>query len=276
MLFSKKTIIHKNVLGVLLVNGTDNYRELYNLPENCSEGVIIKNILDKSPIKKFVEPGDLICSFHDGEKDYKIDNYGETNVEWETGMVSLDQLVKRCIPKEKVKIKIFSVKSNTVNEHIFNLKTFDEVYPIKKNFSYIDQMQYEVIGGMIFMDLSINHLMIPQFQNLTLLIRNGGIFKPQLLITHIFPNSEIAKTSSIYSGTLVKSVNNVTVNSLTTLRKALKKPIIKNGHQFIIIENQFDDKVILNIKDMLDEENKLTDNYKYNSSSIIDYFINLF
>ena len=49
-------------------------------------------------------------------------------------MVSLDQLVKRCIPKEKVKIKIYSVNSNKVNEYIFNLKTFDEVYPIKKIF----------------------------------------------------------------------------------------------------------------------------------------------
>ena len=39
-------------------------------------------------------------------------------------------------------------------------------------------MQYEVIGGMIFLDLSINHLMIPQFQHLTVLIRNGAIFKP--------------------------------------------------------------------------------------------------
>ena len=39
-------IIHKNVLGILLVNGNDNYNEMYDIKGICKEGQIIKKILE--------------------------------------------------------------------------------------------------------------------------------------------------------------------------------------------------------------------------------------
>ncbi|MDA7573837.1 S1C family serine protease [bacterium] len=276
MMTSNNKIINKNVLGVLLVNGNDNYRDLYNVPIGCDEGVIVKDVLKNSPLKKVLKKGDLICSFHNGDNYYDIDNYGETSVEWETGKISLDQLVKRCIPNQQVKITYFSHSTGNIKEKQFNLKTYNEVYPIKKNFSYIDSLDYEVFAGLIVMDLTINHLMMPQFRNLTNLIHNGEIFKPQLLITHIFSNSEVALSSSLSAGSLIKTVNGKHVSSLDEFREALMKPIKKNNKQFIIIENQNNDNAIVNIENLIQEEIKLNKTYNYEQSSIIDHFINIF
>ena len=126
------------------------------------------------------------------------------------------------------------------------------------------------------MDLSINHLLLPQFRNLTNLIHTGDIFKPQLLITHIFSNSDIALTSSLSAGSLIKTVNGVNVNNLESFRKAILTPIKKNGKQFIIIENQNNDNAIINTKSLIKEEEKLNNTYNYEQSSIIDHFVNLF
>lgn len=276
MFLSSKQIIHKNVLGVLLVNGNDNYRDMFNIPDDCAEGVIVKDVLKNSPLKGIIEKGDLICSFHNGENNYKLDNYGETNVEWEIGKVSLDQIVKRCVPNQKVKITFFSIKKDKIYDKIFNLKTYSEVYPIKKNFSYIDKLDYEIIGGMIVMELSVNHLTIPNFSHLATLILSGDIFKPQLLITHIFPNSELALSSTIRAGTLIKKVNNIKVKTLAEFREAIKKPISKYGNKFITIENKSNDKAIINTKDLIKEEGKLQDIYNYENNSVVDHFINIF
>ena len=276
MMKSKTKIIQKNVLGTLLVNGTRNYRELYSIPDNCAEGVVVKDILKNSPLFNVIKAGDMICSFNNGKKEYKLDYFGETNVEWETGKVPLDHLVKRCIPKQKVEIKYFSLKDEKIKKHKFNLKTYDEIYPIKKIFPYIDKVDYEIFAGMIVMDLTLNHLMMPQFIHLTNLINTGEIFKPQLVITHIFPNSKIAEYNTIAPYSLVTRVNNKIVNSLEKFRQAIKKPIKKNNNYYIIIETMDKNKVILNTKELIKQEKKLSKDYNYENSSIIDYLINLF
>ena len=63
MLSSKQKIIHKNVLGVLLVNGTDNYKELYGGKNECKEGIIVKRVIKSSPLEGLLNDGDVICSF---------------------------------------------------------------------------------------------------------------------------------------------------------------------------------------------------------------------
>ena len=45
MINSGKKIIYKNVLGILLVNGNDNYKEMYNVNISNIKGQIIKKIL---------------------------------------------------------------------------------------------------------------------------------------------------------------------------------------------------------------------------------------
>ena len=170
MIHSKSKIIHKNVLGVMLVNGTDNYRELYGGEDECREGLVIKRVINKSPLEGLVNDGDVICSFFDGNNEYKLDYFGETTVPWESGKVPLDHLVKRCLPRQAVSMSVWSIKKQKTHRIDFKLKTFEELYPVKRIFPHIDKIDYEVFGGMIVMNLTLNHLVLPQFSHLIYII----------------------------------------------------------------------------------------------------------
>lgn len=269
MINSTKKIIHKNVLGVLLVNGTDNYKELYGGEKECKQGIVIKRVIKKSPLENLVNDGDVVCSFNDGDNTYEIDYFGETTVPWETGKVPLDHLVKRCTPKKAVSMNIWSIKDSKIKNVKFNLKTFDELYPVKRIFPHLDKIDYEIFGGMIVMNLTLNHLLLPEFSHLIYIIKNEEIFKEQLLITHVFPNSKIAEYNTIPSYSLIGKINNIKVSNLAQFRDAIKKPISKNGKTFVTIETDTKDKVILNTDELVKQEKELIDMYKYSPSSLI-------
>ena len=59
----------------------------------------------------------------------------------------------------------------------FKLKTFDELYPVIKIFPHLDKVDYEIFGGMIVMNLTLNHLVMPEFRHLIYIVRNEQIYK---------------------------------------------------------------------------------------------------
>lgn len=138
------------------------------------------------------------------------------------------------------------------------VKTFEDIYPVKKLFFPLSKIDYEIYAGFIVMDLTTNHLSLPEFRHLLYIIRNQEIYKNQLVITHIFPSSKISEYNSISEFTLVKKVNNKDVDSLESFRKAIKKPIVSGKSKFFTMETSGYDRVILS----LDEIKRETDNIK--------------
>ena len=116
-------------------------------------------------------------------------------------------------------MKIWSIKESKIKNISFKLKTFDEIYPVKRIFPHIDKIDYEIFGGMIVMNLSLNHLLLPQFSHLIYIVKNEQIYKEQLLITHIFPNSKIAEYNTINPYSLVSKINGIKVRNLKSLEK---------------------------------------------------------
>ncbi len=269
MINPKNKLIQKNVLGLVLTNGTQNYNNFHNIySKKCSDGLVVHKIIKKSPLKNILSPGDLLCSFKINNKIYNIDNFGEIEVPWEIGKISVDKLIKRCIPRQSIGVNFFSIKNNSFMNKNFKLKTYDEVYPIKKLFFPIDKLDYEIFAGMIVMDLTLNHLALKQYSHLGIIIINGQIFEPQLVITHIFPNSKISEYNSISPYTLIKKVNNKKVSNLKDFRKNISKPLVKNNKKYIIIENQNDESVILNTDEIKQQELELTKDFNYNQSNL--------
>ena len=52
-----------------------------------------KKILSKSPLKKYLKEGDVICSINDGNKTYDLDYYGESNEKDYAGKISLTNAI---------------------------------------------------------------------------------------------------------------------------------------------------------------------------------------
>lgn len=258
MMEDKGKIIYKNVLGTLFVNSTDNYKELYGYSGNCREGIIIKKVLEQSPLFGKVEEGDVICSVNNGKKTYKLDYYGESSEKGRAGKISLSDIIKRCRPYQEILLTVWSLKKKKTRNVKVKVKTFEDIYPVKKLFFPLSKIDYEVYAGFIVMDLTTNHLSLPEFRHLLYIIRNQEIYKNQLVITHIFPSSKISEYNSISEFTLVKKINNKDVDSLESFRKAIKKPVVSGKSKFFTMETSGYDRVILS----LDEIKRETDNIK--------------
>lgn len=269
MIRSKNKIIHRNVLGALIVNGYENYNTINNVSSKCPQGVIIKQIVEKSPLYNLAEEGDIICSVNDGINEYQLDYFGESDVEWLNTKTSLSQLIRRCKPKQKISMNIYSLKQNRLKTIRYRLKLFNEIYPVKNLFTNIDKFEYEVFGGMILMNLTMNHLVNPEYRHLSYLIKNNQIYKPQLVISHIFPSSKLAETEAIQPYTLINKVNNIKVRCLDDFREAIFKPLKKNNKYYISIENDDNDRIILKLDDILEERNRLRV-YQVKSSELLD------
>ena len=267
MLKSKTKIIHKNVLGILLVNGNDNYNEMYDIEGECKEGQIIKNILDKSPLKDFANVGDILCKVDN----YKVDYYGEVSVEWEDGKVPLTYLIKRAKPKGLINIVIYSIKDKVEKTKKIKLRGFDEIYPVRQIFTHIEKKDFEVFAGLLVMPLNLDHI-VQSFEYLVHLVINEKIYRPYLVITHTFENSKISEYNTISKGSLIDKVNGKKVRTLKEYRTAIKSPIIKNDKKFLIIETTSKDRVILNLDDIMIQEKKLMNIYGYNKSLSYKHF----
>lgn len=256
-------IIYKNVLGIVFSKNTDNYLNFFvtNEFQNLT-GVIITKILNNSPLFKKIEVDDLLCSITHNNNTYEIDNYGEITVNWVIGKITIDKLIKRFLNNEEITVHFYSHKEEKMKKEIMNLIPYDKLYPIKKLFFPVDSLDYEIFAGVIFMDLTINHLSLEKFSHLGTLLLNDEIYNPQLVITHIFPNSIISKTSNLTNFSLVKKINNMKVSSLVQLREAIKHPVCNKKGLFIIIENNLFERVILDCQEIIDEVEKLNKQYK--------------
>ena len=188
MLEGKHNIIHKNALGIILVNGNNNYRRLHSIKKSCIEGQILKKILKESPLKSFAKEGDILCTIND----YKIDYYGEISVSWEDGKVPFDYIVKRSPPLGEIKVQIYSIKLNKTITKKIRLKSFSSIYPIRQLFTHIEKIDYEVFAGLVVMNLNLDHI-FKSFPHLSYLVFHKKIYNPVIVITHIFENSDISK-----------------------------------------------------------------------------------
>jgi S1-C subfamily serine protease len=269
MMNSSNKIIYKNVLGLLYGNGTDTYKALHKIPSVYKGGIVIKKIVPKSPLSKFAKDGDVIIKLDNGTDTYTFDHYGETDVEWEYGKVPLDHIVKRCQPKQYITITIWSIKNNKIIKKRVKLSTFDELYPIRNILPPLYMPDYEVFGGIVVVDLTLNHLLLEPFKKLHYIVQNHQIYKKHLVITHIFPNSTISEYNTIQAQSLVKSINGTMVSSVKQYRKVMHDVLKNKRNKYIIIKTDTNDTVVLNIRETIDQESKLSKIYKYPISKII-------
>ena len=268
MLNNKKQIMYKNVLGLIYNNGSITYNRLNKLPKSIKNGMIVKKIINDSPLIDKIEEGDIILELDDTKNKYDFDNFGETVVDWEYGKVSIDKIIKRCIPNQKIFIKFWSISQKKKKKISVRLTTFDKIYPIRHIAPPIFLPDYDIFGGLVFVNLTLDHLVNKKFTNLVYIIQNHKIYNKQLVITHIFPNSIISEYNTITAPSLVKSINNVPVSCIKDLRKIIIKSL-RNKDKFITIRTDSDDIAVLNVKDTLNQEPKLSKLYKYPVSNII-------
>jgi len=281
---NKNIIIQKPDLVTDFNNSTKELLNYFNINDDI-EGYFIKKIYKTSPFKNTrLKKGDLLCFFDN----YKIDTFGECKTNWSNYKIHINDLLDRYPIGSIVEIKYLplSKKNNNVNIEMQTDKIkFDnkEYYKLRMYYPPFENIDYEILGGFIFMNLTINHLIklensnvyIKNLLNLKQYIKKKKRFKNRVFIANILGGSIINTNNVLKNGDIVKRVNNIKVRTINDLRKAIYKPVIKNNIFYITIKTKNSNFFVMNLQNTFEKEQILSNKYKYNLSNIYNQLFNM-
>jgi len=267
-----KKIIYKNCIGLLFSQNNKYYMDYHNIDIKIlqNKGVIVSKIYNNSPLQNKINEGDIVYKINNLD----IDFYGELNVKWEVGKVSISYILDRTIPNESISISFYSITEKKIIElDNIELISHDKIYKIRNYFYHIEKNRdhYEIFAGIIVMNLDLKHI-TTKFQNYIYLLNEYKEDIPSLIISYVFDNSKISEYYKLSRGILIDTVNNKKVTNIEEYKKALKEPIIVNNKKYICIISKNNRKFILDLHDILKQEIELIDIYRYNPSDTFSYF----
>mgnify|MGYP000999466140 CR=1 FL=1 len=273
---SNNKIIRRPHFGLLFHNSNEALLKVEK--SNCKTGVYVQNVFKNSPVSKSgIKDGDILCSINN----IKIDNFGLFDKEWFNEKMKIDDIIKTIKINDIINIEY--TRKNRLYKKKFKFNNFQ--LPVNKKYPIyeINKIDYEVFGGFIVMDLTMNLLVKffksvefklenikknnRNYNNLLSYFNSEKKTKNKLIITHVFPNSLLNNLSIIKDYNIIDKINNIKVSTLTEFRNAVKK-----NRKYLEIISETNDKVVLDIKSLLDEEILFSNTYKYKLSYLYNYF----
>lgn len=257
----KIKLLRKPFLGVLFNNGNEFLTEYLGNPQpgGC---YVVEVVKDSTLYNAGVQRGDMIYEING----HRLDVYGEMNVPWSEDKISIIDYVSRLAIGEDVRLTVYRSgqrKDLSVKFSQAGLPPITKIYP-----GY-EPVDYEVFAGMVVMQLTINHIqgMRKSIQGLARYAEMKNQKHPVLLVTHIFPTSELYKTRSVTMGATLNEVNGVPVQTLQDLRKSLKDHIHNKFLTFMLSDNltMTTDNVlvVLPTESVVAQESQLACDYHY-------------
>lgn len=232
-----RSIIYRPKLGISYNYTNSNFLDV--LDSKCKNGIYINNINHKSPIyKSGLEVGDILCSING----IKIDDYGMLNKNWFKDKMTLDEILLTI--KTNSNINIEYSKNNKFIKKNFKFEKFK--LGVRYEYPIYEKVDYYIFSGLILMNLTRNHLCN---KNLKIKLNkfNNPINRenPVLIVTDIIPNSFMHIQDVFNPGDIIIKINNHQVDNIESLKKYIKKPIIKNKKRYLSIEGNNGKKVII-------------------------------
>ena len=279
LLFDKKTkLIRRPFLGLSYQNSNKPLLDVNNC--KCETGVFVKTIFKGSPIEKCgIRKNDIICKFGG----LKIDNFGLLDKEWFNEKMKIDDILRRVPNNGKVDIEFWRDKKlykKSFKYSPFSLE-INTKYPI---YEPIDN-NYEVFGGMIVMEMTVNHLKtivskllgsISQVKDVTSKINNILTYldsekrtEAKLIVTHVFPNSYLHNLEILEEYDTIERVNGELCNTIEDYRKNIFKFRKTKKGNFIEIITELNKRIVLEVDKMFSEEKIFSKTYKYPISKTI-------
>lgn len=213
----KVPLFRKPYLGILIINATESLVRFLGNP--APGGAYVVDVAKDSPMHKAgVCQGDMIYEING----FHIDVYGDMQVPWSEDKVSLGSYISRLIVGETIECVVYRK-----GQRITTTMCFDccQPLPIRKIYPGYDVVDYEACAGMVVMELTLNHIKLLANQAPGLLRYTEGKYQAEsvLVITHIFPNSQLFRSRTVQPGIIINEVNGIPVHTLSDFRKAFKE-----------------------------------------------------
>lgn len=227
-------------------------------------GVIISKIYDESIFKNTeLKEGMILAEFNK----IKISNFGmSVHDKWIGTNIHLSILCDRFKNDQEITIKVYDgniMKNITVNLHPFES-------PTRKMYPSLENIPYTIISGIILMNFVENHYNITErcvMQNkvkiANILLTPELKIKSALYVTFVIPNSKVNILGNIKEGQFIVKVNDIPVNNLDMMKKALDKMLIINGEKYVKMETEFGKIMMLPLNEIIEEDLTFSKLYNY-------------
>lgn len=251
----KPILIRKPFLGILFNNANEGLTDFLGNP--APGGLYVADVYKGSPLSKAgVKPGDMIYKVNG----IPVDIYGEMHAPWfGEEKISIIDYVSRLKLGQNIDLEFY--RKGQLKKLTFKFDQ-SERPPIGQAYPGYELIDYEIMGGFVVMQMTLNHIMLlAQFA--PELVQYGDLrkhHKPMLLITHVMLNSPASRARSIGAGTVLSEINGQEVHTLDDLRKAMLKGA---DQKFVTIKTTDNAFLVLYLDDIIESEPKLASTYFY-------------
>jgi serine protease Do len=206
-----------------------------------------------------IKAGDMLYKIND----YTFDKYGETNVAWTDDKVPLVSVLNRFNVGKKVDIQIY--RRGEKKEVSLNFNVTDPL-PIRTMYPEFEAIDYEIIGGMVVMPLSLNlvNYFDDKFPEYAKYQKRENQYTSRLIITHIFHDSQAREARSVKKGLLIKKINDIEVFTLDDFRQAIEK-----DPEYLGLQTENNLFMALSMKKVLEEEDELSQRNYYQKTDLV-------
>lgn len=228
-------------------------------------GIYVKRTFRKSPIASTqMTEGDFVCALND----ISIDHYGEFDSRWMNQKMDMSNMLATLPLGKKVSVNYWSKKKQAHVQRHFVMKEY--AMPIRELYPQFEKVDYEVIGGVVFMPLALNHLegffTTGSFKKYSKIERRH---EPRVLVSSVLMGSYLAQQKTLQKNEVIKEVNDIKVTTIDELREALLKPVRKGNRHYLKLYTEDRNTAILPLKTLHEEESHLQEVYKYMPSKLL-------
>ncbi|HBS47614.1 TPA: hypothetical protein DEO28_04595 [Candidatus Dependentiae bacterium] len=257
----KVKVLRRPYLGGIFSYSNSDMVEYFKNPQEG--GFFVTKVFPGSILEKAgIIDGDMIYQFNE----FKVDRFGEIVVSWSEDKISMLDLLHRYEVGDEITLTLYRRGEKKIIK--FKLELSAEV-PIRFVYPNFEKVEYEVFGGLVVMEMTLNHVEIfAEFNPLFHMFSRVDVqYNSKLIVTNILHDSQLQRARSILPGDIIEFVNNQKVGSLKEFRDAVAK---QKDSNFLTLKTDVGIFCVLAIDKILEDEDRLSQQYLYKKSFLVD------
>ncbi len=262
----EKPLVRKPILGGHFHNATNDHARFLGNP--IPAGLYVHKVFKDSLLEKAgVCQGDMLYELNG----HRLDSHGEVTVPWSPEKISLYDLISRLALGKKIHIVLY--RSGEKKEISFVLEE-TKPFPIRVKYPYYEKVEYEVVGGMVVMELALNHLLLLEevVPYLVSFQKMENRLDSVLVITHILPGSRAQQLRCLTPGAIINEVNGEKVKTILQFRDILRRGL---ELEFLSIKTADDVLAVLPLQEMFADEKRLSEDFAYPLTQVVNELLDL-
>lgn len=249
--------------GMCTKTTTKDYLSYHKI-DNAIQGAIVKKCIDIGGISKAkIKQNDILMGIRSGGNHYNIDNYGLVKVPWCDKRVPVEnQEFIISLNPDDIVFDIFKWSTKKIRNDV---KVRPNAIPFKVRSIYHcwEKVDYCMLGGCVFMNLSVNHLELEEDDDepwcpptqaipLTNFLHSTLHMENTVVVTHIPLQSHISTQKLLNPFDRIIKCNGKKVKSATHLEQLIQECVQNyndsNGEDKFIVLQTPSDKIYYDIE----------------------------